>query len=111
MEEAAVDDELVDLIRAQTGCLRLLALPVLRSELDRVLDSRRKRLVYEMTDGDHNVREISKATGASLGSVSAYWKDRETLGLISQVGRRFVHLASLASLGMAVEPADVTKRP
>lgn len=100
------DGAILAQLRAQTAWLRVLALPVLRVEIGRALNSTRKRAVYELTTGEMGVREIARATGASTGTVSSYWSEWEALGLVSQSGRRFVHIASLASIGLSVNEPD-----
>jgi predicted Rossmann fold nucleotide-binding protein DprA/Smf involved in DNA uptake len=99
-------------LRTQTQWLRVLALPTLRATVDSALNTTRKRSVFELTTGDLPIKEISASTGASVGSISAYWAEWERLGIVAQTGRRYVKIASLASLGLSPavpEPAPEAK--
>ena len=97
---ADVQESILEELRAQTRWLRLMALPVLRSTAKTVLDTPRKRAVYELATGEKTVREISDLTGASIGAISGYWAEWEHAGLVSKSDRRFIHVGALDSLGL-----------
>ncbi len=109
---ADLDNSILDELRAQTAWLKLLAEPVLRTRLERVLDSERKRKVYELTTGDATVREISRESGAGLGTVSGYWNEWSRLDVVRTIGNqgRVARIASLASLGIPLDPRGQAPR-
>ncbi len=101
-----VQESILEELRAQTRWLRLLALPVLRKSGEAVLDTPRKRAVYELTTGERSVREISDLTGASTGAISGYWAEWEHAGLVIKLDRRFIHVVSLDALGLTTDVPD-----
>jgi hypothetical protein len=100
------DNEILTELRAQTGWLRVLAAPILRAQLERLLTTGKKRRVFEMTTGDATVRDIASGCGVGLGTVSRWWADWVREGVARTVGPqgRVAHLVSLASLGMGLDP-------
>ena len=46
------------------------------------LDTREKRWVYDLTDGKKSVRDISKATGVNISSISKWSQIWEGIGII-----------------------------
>lgn len=101
-----VQESILEELRAQTRWLRLLALPELRKAAETVLDTPRKRAIYELTTGERSVREISDLTGASTGAISGYWAEWERAGLVTKPERRFVYVVSLDALGLTTDEPD-----
>lgn len=96
-------EAMLDELRLQTAWLRVLAMPVLRAELNRVLTNDKRRAVYELSTGDATTRDVASAAGVGAGTVSRWWTEWERLGLMRPAGRqgRMAHIVSLGSLGMA----------
>lgn len=96
-------DGVIEEIRLQTAWLRVLATPVLREELNRVLTNDKRRAVYELSTGNATTREVASAAGVGAGTVSRWWTEWEGLGLMRPAGRqgRVAHIMSLSTLGIA----------
>jgi len=97
------EDSLIEEIRLQTAWLRVLAMPVLRAELNRVLTNDKRRAVYELSTGKATTRDVASAAGVGAGTVSRWWAEWEGLGLMRPAARqgRVAHIVSLRTLGMA----------
>ena len=108
-----LDSEILTELRAQTAWLRVLAAPVLRAELERLLTTGKKRRVFEMTTGDATVREIASGCGVGVGTVSKWWADWVREGVATAVGPhgRVAHVVSLASLGLGLDVDVAPLRP
>jgi hypothetical protein len=104
-----VEEAILEELRAHTRWLRLIALPALRITARNVLDTPRKRAVYELTTGERTIREISNLTGTSIGAISGYWAEWEQAGLVSKSDRRFTHVGTLSSLGLSTDTLDVPR--
>ena len=101
-----LDSEILAELRAQPAWLRVLAAPILRAQLERLLSTDKKRRVFEMTTGDATTRDIAAACGVGAATGSRWWADWVREGLARTVGTqgRVAHVVSLASLGMNLEP-------
>ena len=70
------------------------------------LDTEQKKQVYKMSDGSKTNAEINKATGASAGAISGYWKKWVKKGLGEktsvQGGDRFVRAFDLEDFGISI---------
>jgi Trp operon repressor len=59
-----------------------------RAEVSRILsteiDSKEKRLVYELLDGNRSVREISAATAVNISTISKWSQRWAQVGIISE---------------------------
>ena len=100
-----LDSEILAELRVQTAWLRVLAAPILRAQLERLLTTSKKRRVFEMTTGDATTRDIAAACGVGAATVSRWWADWVSEGVARTVGAqgRVAHVVSLASLGMSLD--------
>lgn len=99
-----IEEEFLDELREQTRWLRLLGTQALRPLIHEHLKTDRQRVVYELSDGHHSVREISAASGVGTTTVSRWWQEWLAAGICLEVATRAgraEHLASLAQLGLA----------
>lgn len=72
---------------------------------ERVLDSEKKKWVYELLDGKTSLAEIKERTGVDPGQSSRWGKEWEAQGIVVDVGggtRRKV--IPLSALGIEVPP-------
>lgn len=74
---------------------RLQGMHILREILPRVLDTKQKRSVYEMTNGENTSRGISKRVEASNATISNWWNQWLSQGIVTKEGKKFKKLISL----------------
>lgn len=101
-----LDSDILAELRAQTAWLKVLAAPILKEQLERLLSTGKKRRVFEMTTGDATTRDIASICGVGAGTVSRWWADWVREGVARTIGTqgRVAHVVSLASLGMGLDP-------
>lgn len=100
MDETALG-ELLRIEREQLRWLRAMALPQVRITVRDALKSDTERLGYDLSDGVRTGRDVASATGVSPATVSAWWKKWRLMGIAEDAdGRRVVHIATLAELGL-----------
>jgi len=75
-------------LQRMEALLRILVKLELRSIMDTELTTDMLRKLYEMT-GATNAREITRATGLGLGTVSRTWSRWEQLGLVIKDGKYY----------------------
>lgn len=76
-----------------------------REQLESVLDSEQKKLVYQLSDGSRGIVEIGKVTGiASTSTISRYWKTWSKMGFGEYIavrgGDRFKKSFDLEEIGI-----------
>lgn len=100
-------DPLVAAIQEQTRWLRALAMPQVRESVIRTLRKTTMRAAYEASDGRHTARDVAKAAGVSLGSVSGWWRQWRAVGIgVELQNGRVAHIVSLRDLGLSLEPEE-----
>lgn len=91
-----MDNSSIKILKEILVWLRLQGIYLLDTALlPSLLDSEQKKKVYEMTDGSLSVNEISKRTGASVGSISNWWNQWHERGILLKEGKRYKKLISL----------------
>lgn len=60
-----------------------------------LLDSKEKREVYELTDGTLTVNQISERAGVATGTVSNWWNNWLSEGILYQEGNRYIKIVSI----------------
>jgi len=99
--------QLVSVAEEQLRWHRAAVLPQVRSTIEETLQSTQLRMTYELCDGEHTLREIAAAVGASLGSISRWTKSWRDLGIaFERPDGRIEHLVSLAALGLPTDLGD-----
>lgn len=104
----ALEDAILDELKAQTKWLRLLGIQSLRQVLAQALKNEKQRAVYELSDGVRTSREVAQKAGVGAGTVATLWAEWISTGVCSESPKqagRAAHLASLASLGIEVPNA------
>jgi hypothetical protein len=102
--------QLVNLAEEQLRWQRASVLPQVRETIDKTLTSTQLRKAYEACDGSVASTEVAKAAGVSKQAFSTWTRRWRDLGIAFEVeGRKIKHLATLKSLGLAVEIDDDEK--
>ncbi len=78
-------EEIVGLLKELVKWTRWMALPSVREILERLVDTDERKAVYELTDGEHTTRSIAGATGVNKGTVSRWWREWESQGIVVEV--------------------------
>ena len=84
-DKKMTNDEIIELnkgINELIIWMKLIYGDQVGSRLDKILDTEEKRKVYEATDGEHTVREISKEVGVSIKTISNWWKEWKKLSIV-----------------------------
>ncbi len=95
MDSTETNDILREILKWQ----RLQGIGMLRKIIPQVLDTEKKRMVYEMTDGKTPRSQIVKALGVSSGTVTRWWSSWFAYGILTRSGRRYAKIISLRDLG------------
>lgn len=75
---------------------RIQGKSTLKKVIPGLLDTREKKLVYELTDGRTPISEISKKTDVATGTVSNWWKIWLANDIIERIdGKRYKKVISL----------------
>lgn len=73
---------------------------ILKELLPILLDTDRKKIVYEMTDGKNSRRAITKALKMSSATLTEWWKQWYSYGILTREKRKYKRIISLKELGV-----------
>lgn len=90
--------ETIDLLKEILKWQKIQGLSVFKSLIFVLLDSKEKRLVYEMTDGTLSVKQISEKAKVATGTVSNWWNKWLAEGILYREGNRYIKTASIKDL-------------
>ena len=85
---------------------RLQGIKILRETLPQLLDTKEKRIVYEMTDGKNNQSKIASEAKVATGTVSNWWNLWYSYGILIKEGKgkgRYKKIISLKDLGIPIK--------
>lgn len=85
---------------------RLQGFKTLRELIPQLLDTQKKRNVYEATDGTTPRSEIIRTLGVGSATVTGWWKMWYAHGILIREGRRYKRIVSLKDLGIALDATD-----
>jgi hypothetical protein len=57
-------------------------------EINKELSNPQKKIVYDLTDGNHSAYEIAQIVKVSLTSIHRWWRDWERSGIVSRTERK-----------------------
>lgn len=105
--DASEETALLAILREQLRWQKVAVIPIVKDLVTSVLESTTMRAAYELCDGKSTFRDISAATGVSIGTVSSWSRRWRELGLAYEDdGGRIRHLISLEALGMPVDATE-----
>lgn len=93
-------NETNELLRQILKWQKLQGYQTLRLLLPKLLDTDKKRQVFDLTDGKTGVSEISKQVGVALGTISNWWQSWHTLGVLEKSGRQYIKPLSLRDISL-----------
>lgn len=107
------EDEQTQLLREILKWIKFAGMKEVKEVLVSELDTDQKKQVYQLSDGNKTNAEINKATGASAGAISGYWKKWVKQGLGEKIsvkgGDRFVRAFDLEDFGINVPQVKAEK--
>lgn len=71
-------------LRELTTWVKVLGRDKVKVTLEKVLDTEQKRLVYDLCDGEKNVKDIEKLTGVNVRHISEWGQEWESIGIVEQ---------------------------
>lgn len=100
------DEEIITLLKGILKWTRFSALENVRNEIRRTLDTDQKRLIYSLSDGKTNSRDVAKQSGVSDFTVRKYWSEWISRGLAEPInvrgGKRSMKSFNLADFGLII---------
>jgi hypothetical protein len=81
---------------------KLQGLQLLRTILPNILESTEKRKVYELTDGQAGVVDISKKAGVATDTISNWWNNWLANGVLTKENSKYKKIISLKDIGLSV---------
>jgi len=100
-------EAIIGLLRELVAWTKLANRPQVAERFTEILDSDKKKLVYEYSDGERGVRELSRLARVSKDLIRAWWRDWDELGIMEQSGGvrgRRQRMVSLRAVGIEVPP-------
>lgn len=91
-------NETNDLLRQILQWQKLQGFQSFRGLLPDVLGSKKKRQVFELTNGRAGVSEISKMAGVAGGTISNWWQSWYNFGILEKKGRQYIKIVSLKDI-------------
>lgn len=87
-----------DLLKEILKWQKMQGLSVFKSLIPILLDSKKKREVYEMTDGTLTVKQISEKAKVATGTISNWWNKWLAEGILYREGNKYINIASARDL-------------
>ena len=73
---------------------------ILKELLPILLSTDRKRMAYEMTNGKNSQRKITKTLGISSVTLTEWWTQWYSYGILTREKRKYKRIVSLRELGI-----------
>ena len=77
---------------------KIQGLVAFKSLIPILLNSEEKRTVYEMSDGNLTVTQISKKAKVATGTISNWWKKWLTEGILYREGTKYIKIISIKNI-------------
>jgi hypothetical protein len=89
-----------ELLRDIVRWLRFENLERAKSAVTSLLDTEKKKIAFELTDGKRSSRTIAATAKVDRSSLLRWWADWFPAGILTREGDSYRHLFSLRELGM-----------
>lgn len=93
-------DKLISLMEEMVRLQKVIVKPVFKKMIEENLDKPEKLAAYELT-GIKTRDQIIEITGAGAGTISGWWNDWLSKGLIEKDGSKYKKMFSLSELGIS----------
>lgn len=97
-----MSDETNELLREVVRWLRFQSLDKAKAAVAAMLDSDKKKLVFELTVPGASARSIAAKTGADRNAIARWWAAWYPAGIVTKEGEGYRRLFSLKELGIEV---------
>lgn len=81
---------------------RLQGITLLLEKIPTLLDDKKKKQVYELTDGLNSQATISEKVGVAGGTISNWWNLWCSNGILIKEEGRYTKIISLKELGVSI---------
>jgi hypothetical protein len=95
-----MDQETNDLLREILRWLRFQSLDKAKAAVSSLLDTEKKKIAFELTDGKTSSRALAVKCGVDRGTLLRWWSDWFTAGIVTRDGDTYKQLFSLRELGI-----------
>lgn len=95
------EEKIVELLTETVRWLRFQGLEKAKAAVAEHLDTDKKKLVFDLTDGKSTVRSIVAETGASSASLFTWWNEWYAAGILTKEGDKYRHLFKLSEIGLS----------
>jgi hypothetical protein len=95
-----MDQETNNLLREILRWLRFQSLDKAKTAVSTLLDTDKKKVVFELTDGKASSRTLASKCGVDRGALLRWWSDWFTAGIVTKDGDTYKQLFSLKELGI-----------
>lgn len=94
------DKETKALLRDILKWQRLQGIQVALELLPKVLDTKEKKIVYEMADGKNGIKEVQSKVKIAAGTIHNWWNNWLAQGILEKNGQKYQKIVSLKELGI-----------
>ena len=103
------ESQMIALLSEAVRWLRFQGLDKAKAAVAENLNTDKKKHVYELTDGKVSSRDIARLTGVGVSTVSEWWTEWYSAGIVAKENNAYRHLFSLSQIGVKIDTAE-TKR-
>ena len=105
-----MNDETNELLREILLWLRFQSLDKAKSAVTSLLNSDKKKIVFELTDGKASSRGLAVKCSVDRNAILRWWADWFTAGILIKAGDTYRRLFSLKELGIKL-PDELSSKP
>lgn len=109
------NSEQTKILREILKWIRFAGAKEVKNVLLAALDTEQKRLIYQLSDGEHGSLEIAKVAGTSDTTVRRYWASWARQGIVESLrvrgGERYKKSFELEDFGIEVPLPKTLKQP
>ena len=87
-----------DILKEILKWQKLQGLQAFKSLAVGILDTKEKRMVYEMSDGTLTVKQISEKVKVSTGTISNWWNRWLAEGILNKENNKYVKIVSIKDI-------------
>lgn len=95
------EDKLISLMEEMIQLQKISVKPVFKKLVEEILEKDEKLMVYELT-GENSRDQIISKTGVGAGTISSWWIEWFSKGLLEKDRSKYRKVFSLAELGINV---------
>ncbi len=104
------NEQIINLLSELVDLYKLVNKPIIVQRLQEELADPKRKLIYELSNGERSSREIAKIVGdISYSTIIGYWKQWAQKGLMAPAQRvgRYKHVVDLREYGLDSCESDI----